>query len=211
MPKKYPKETRIDALYLLQIHNDINTVHQLTGIPTRTLRYWRTQLREKTNRGSAEKSSHMAAKPPQNPQSGNNIEESGNNIEESGNNLTNTSNKTDDDGNKSQSWQKGIPSKTYPYPIEEDEISNTDQYQDFKNIRDDLMQHAQTLAKDLLNTHDDVNLRSLALARILDRIMQLDQLIPDKNPEKLVRIEYLYNGSVHNIPPWLDAPKDDPT
>ena len=95
----------------------------------------------------------------------------------------------------------GIPSKTYPYPIADDEHASTDQFEDFKNLRAKLMKHAQQLADDLTTNDENINLRTLALARILDRIMQLDAIIPQINPNRVV-IEYLYNGSVHDVPPW---------
>ena len=51
MPKKYPTEERRAALgYLNMYSGDIDTVHQITGIPHRTLRRWRKQMETKTAR-----------------------------------------------------------------------------------------------------------------------------------------------------------------
>lgn len=213
MPKKYPKETKIDALVQLSMLDDINAVHQITGIPKRTLRSWREQIRNKSNRVSAEKSLPMATKNVQTPPDGNKTDDDGNKGEKHGI-------KTDNDGNKQlESGNKNAPNgdhfvppaeKTYPYPLEEDDDENSNDYESFKKIRDRLMQHAQTLADDLLNNPENVNLQTLALARILDRIMQLDELIPNHNPERVIRFEYVYEGSVHNVPPWRTASADDP-
>ena len=51
MPKKYPKEERRAALgYLSMYSGNIDTVHQITGIPHRTLRRWRKQMEAKVAR-----------------------------------------------------------------------------------------------------------------------------------------------------------------
>ena len=96
----------------------------------------------------------------------------------------------------------GVPGKTYPYPLEDDEEANSD-LEDFRKIRDILMDHAHKLAKNLNPDDPDINRRSLALSRILDRVHQLDIMIPDLNPEKVLRIEYVYEGMVHNKPPGI--------
>lgn len=97
----------------------------------------------------------------------------------------------------------GVPGKSYPYPLEEEEESQGD-YEDFRKVRDILMNHAHRLAANLKPDEPDINRRSLALSRILDRIAQLDDMLPDLNPEKVIRFEYSYNGSVYNVAPWLD-------
>ncbi|MCE2472192.1 MAG: transposase, partial [Anaerolineae bacterium] len=97
----------------------------------------------------------------------------------------------------------GVPGKSYPYPLEEEEESQGD-YEEFRNVRDILMQHASRLAVNLRPDDPDINRRSLALSRILDRIAQLDEMLPDLNPEQVIRFEYTYNGSVYNVPPWSD-------
>ncbi|MCY4539530.1 MAG: hypothetical protein OXE52_15030, partial [Chloroflexi bacterium] len=51
-----------NAMDLLDIHNDINAVHLLTGIHHRTLRRWRKKLRRRQNATLSEKSISLSAK-----------------------------------------------------------------------------------------------------------------------------------------------------
>jgi len=222
MPKKYAKQQKIDARIYLSMHENINTVHQLTGIPTRTLRRWRAELQQEHNPVSSEKTLSSDTKRSHNPENGHKHTISGQKTQIHGHNPTTNENighnpdtKNDEileNGHISPLTESserafggsinGVPDKTYPYPIEENEHTNTDQFEDFKNLRDKLMQHAQQLADDLTTNDENINLRTLALARILDRIMQLDTIIPQVNSNRVIRFEYLYNGSVHNVPPW---------
>ena len=103
---------------------------------------------------------------------------------------------------------RGVPGKTYPYPLEEDEDPDS-RYEEFRELRDKLLDHARDLANDLKPTDPDINLRSLALARILDRVQQLDSLLPDLNPERVIRFEYVYDGAVHNVPPGQSVIEDE--
>ncbi|MCE2473129.1 MAG: hypothetical protein J4G18_14820, partial [Anaerolineae bacterium] len=98
----------------------------------------------------------------------------------------------------------GVPGKSYPYPLEEDEEDSESDFEDFRKVRDILMKHAHRLAANLRPDDPDINRRSLALSRVLDQIYQLDEMLPDLNPEKVIRFEYTYNGSVYNVPPWSD-------
>ncbi len=99
------------------------------------------------------------------------------------------------------------PLQTYLYPLEEDQDPNS-RFEEFRELRDMLLDHARDLAVHLKPTDPDINLRSLALARILDRVQQLDELLPDLNPETVMRFEYVYDGMVHNVPPWEGTIKD---
>ena len=103
--------------------------------------------------------------------------------------------------------EAGVPGKTYPYPLEDDNEKDSD-YEAFRKLRDLLMAHAQEMATNLNPADSDINLRTLALARILDRVQQLDDLLPDLNPEPVMRFEYVYDGMVHNVPPWKGTIKD---
>ncbi len=94
----------------------------------------------------------------------------------------------------------GIPGKTYPYPLEEDVDPNA-RFEEFRDLRDMLLNHARTLAADLKPADPDINLRTLALARLLDRVQQLERMLPDLNPERVIRFQQVYCGSVHDVPP----------
>ena len=94
----------------------------------------------------------------------------------------------------------GVPGVTYPYPLEDGDDAVND-YDDFRKVREILMGHAHQLAVNLKPDDPDINRRSLALSRILDRIHQLDAMLPDLNPKQPIRIEFAYDGMVHNVPP----------
>jgi hypothetical protein len=225
MPKKYSKQQKIDALVQLAMYESINTVHQLTGISTRTLRRWRDELQQKNNPLMSEKTLPSDTKRSLNPENGHKHAENRHKTQLHGHNVTTKEDKKHNPDTKNDEIPEnghinpntdipeeergisvnGLPDKTYPYPIEDDEHANTDQYEDFKNLREKLMQHAQQLADNLTNNDQNINLQTLALARILDRIIQLDTIIPQIHPNRVIRFEYLYNGSVHNVPPWEDA------
>ena len=147
----------------------------------------------------SEKSFPMVIKRSHNPQNGHISADNGQNTHQNNHNPT-TKNV---DGHNNHILPAQATENTHTSP------EDINQFQEFSNIRDYLMQHAQTLAKDLLDHDEDVNLRTLALARIIDRIVQLDKLIPSKNPEKVVRFEFLYDGVTHNTPPWHNTPDED--
>ena len=44
----------------------------------------------------------------------------------------------------------------------------------------------------------------LALSRILDEVTQLDEILPDLDREKAIRIAYVSDGMVYNVPHWAD-------
>ncbi len=66
MPRKYPDETKRQAIGMLEIHADISFVHYSTGIHRRTLRRWRDELRKKQNAFMSEKVSASDIKRTQN-------------------------------------------------------------------------------------------------------------------------------------------------
>jgi hypothetical protein len=90
-----------------------------------------------------------------------------------------------------------------------------DSFAQFTQLREILMQHVMTLANNLLIGDSYVNHRVIALSRLIDRIVQLDNILPNKNPEQVVRFEYYYDDAVHDVPPWEGAstyqpPEDNP-
>jgi len=96
--------------------------------------------------------------------------------------------------------------------------SNESNYdlQSLRHIRGQLMIFARRLADDLDPDDPDVNLRTLSLTRILDRIYWLDENLYDGEDEAEVaepdppnRIEFVYDGAAHEQPPWHNAPNLD--
>ena len=67
------------------------------------------------------------------------------------------------------------------------------------------MKYARKMAADLRPDDPDSNRRTLALSRILDRIQWLDEILPDRIPERTIRFEYYYDGQVQEHPPWHGA------
>ena len=175
MPSKYSDAQKQEAIEMLKIGDEIAFVHYSTGIPERTLRSWRKQLRtDQSNGQMAEKTISTAA-----------------------------------------IWQSeaNTPTEADPMPAhsdsdENDNSTNTD-VADFSFIRDQLMKYARQLAADLRPDDPDSNRRTLSLTRILDRIQWLDQILPDRIPEQVIRFEHYYNGSVHEHPPWYGASKTE--
>ena len=49
---------------------------------------------------------------------------------------------------------------------------------------------------------------NLFVSRLLDRVQQLESMLPDLNPERIIRFQYVYGGSVHDVPPWEGVIKD---
>lgn len=100
----------------------------------------------------------------------------------------------------------GVPGRVYPYPVgDEPEPEPDPQYAEFRNLRDLLMQLTKELAANLKADDPDINQRTLALTRLLDRIQRLEELIPVERQPEIIRFEYVYDGMVHNVPPWHGA------
>lgn len=93
-----------------------------------------------------------------------------------------------------------------PASADEDSDSAIAQAQDpfaqYAQLRDKLMAHTQTLADNLMLGDGFVNQRVHALTRLLDRLLTLDQTLPEKQPEQTVRFEYYYDDAVQDKPPW---------
>ena len=221
MPKKYPKDQKLNALALLSMYgNNVSTVHQLSGIPIRTLYRWRSELNQKQQRPAARKNVENDTTATQNPDIRHKTPDSRHNRDANTDAMTQPRHKhPHSDAAATQKYPfanntppasdlesdtAGIPGLSYPYPLENDADSNDD-YEDFRQLRNQLMEHARQLVANLNPTADDISLRTLALARILDRILQLDDIIPRIAPEKVMRFEYVYDGAVHNVPPWQGA------
>lgn len=228
MPKTYAPSRKREALELLAAYDQVSIVKQLTGIPYSTLYRWRQELFSQESDLSEKKDFEISEQFSQNNDDDLEMPFVITNMDQ----LRDYQEKLraagrqdalfpelfseDEDevsrieeiiGTDDKEPTRGVPGKTYPYPIEED-YKPENRYEEFRHIRELLVDHAIVLATDLRPTEPEVNLRSLALARILDRIQQIDQILPDLNPEKIIRFEHLYNGSVWDVPPWDGAAAD---
>ena len=233
MPSRYTPAQKQEALRLLAVHQyNVPIVQNLTGISLPTLYRWRRHefskdpdLMTQKNIPSIDNHSHKteSSPPPGHPeaeliQDGDadyhrlptgQVDDKLSDEERERLKENNVPDPPDDSNTPTSTWTPpgrppaGVPGKSYPYPLEDEEESEND-FEDFRKVRDILMNHAHRLAANLRPDDPDINRRSLALSRILDRVHQLDEMLPDLNPEQIIRFEYTYNGSVYNVPPWED-------
>ncbi len=80
-----------------------------------------------------------------------------------------------------------------------------DPFAQYAQLRAKLMEHTQTLADNLMLGDGFLNQRVHALTRLLDRLLTLDQTLPEKQPEQTVRFEFYYDDAVQDKPPWDGA------
>ena len=73
------------------------------------------------------------------------------------------------------------PSDSHP---EDQEAAATTDHDDFVYIREQLMKYARDMASKLQPDQTDINRRTLALSRVLDRIDKLDRILPEKAKEQ---------------------------
>ena len=59
-----------------------------------------------------------------------------------------------------------------------------------------------------ITADDHINYRVIALSRLIDRIVLIDQIFPDQTPEKVVRFEFISDGKVSSTPPWETDPTE---
>ena len=198
MPKKHPKEKKLEALELLSYGQSVSTVQFATGIPVRTIYNWQKRLKQQTDRQSAKKSSTSATNAPQNT--------------DSGSKSADSRQSTLDSCHNDALNHPDLPQTRHSVsaqPDTTDDPDNTD-IEDFTFIREQLMKYARQMASDLRPDEPDSNRRTLALTRILDRIQWLDEILPDRIPEQTVRFEFFYDGKVQEHPPWHGASEGKP-
>ena len=233
MPSHYTPTQKQEALRLLAFHNDnVPIVEQLTGIPRPTLYRWRkqelsqndAQMRQKNIR-SIDNHLHKTKPPPTDHPDAELIQDGDQQYwrlptgevfahlsDEERASLAHLREADDPDpppvpDAPPAEPKAGVPGLSYPYLLEDDD-EPTDNYGDFRNVRDILMKHAKYLAKNLKPDEPDINRRSLALARILDRVRQLDAMLPSLMPEQVLRHEFVYDGMVHDKLPWQRTEED---
>lgn len=178
MPSKYSEQQKNEALEMLRIGDHIGFVHYTTGIPERTLRHWRQKLREQADCQTAEKSFAPAIAARQ-----------------------------DTNADAFFPRQQHEPADTNSTDHQEVQADADRDYEDFNYIREKLMSCARVMARDLQPNQPDINTRSLALSRILDRIEWLDELLPDQEEEQVIRFAYTSDGVETEAPHWaMDEP-----
>ncbi len=247
MPTKYSDHTKDEAMHLLALGEDISFIHFQTGVPERTLRYWRQKIRqdadchiaEKTFPSAADRRPSEASEPL--PELDSNYPpiqtEEAKKLLALGEDISFIFYRTGIPKDILLAWRQKIrpdsdchiAEKTFPSapdcrpsaepeplhatdanaatPAADAEAPNNSDIEDLTHIRERLMTYARKMA-DIIDPLDhDTNRRTLALARILDRIQWLDEVLPDRIPEQTLRFEYYYDGQVQEHPPWHGASK----
>lgn len=78
----------------------------------------------------------------------------------------------------------------------------------YAQMREKLMQHATSIADNLMLADGFVSQRVYALTRLLDRVLALDKTLPNMQPENAIRLEYHYDNAIHDNPPWAGNDTD---
>jgi transposase-like protein len=84
------------------------------------------------------------------------------------------------------------------YKAEKDSAVN-----ELKGVRQQIMQHIRQLSSSLSDDEENVSQRAMALSRLLDRTLKLDEHIARLDQSsKPFMVEYIYGGKSHDVPPW---------
>ncbi len=191
MPKKYAREQKREALGLLSMYNnDVDFVHEITGIHVRTLRRWRAQMEGKKYRRKTRKNRQTDTEQPNSAPFEHNADTYA--LPEHNADITALS-QTQDGHND---------------PDQGDPASN-DVFEDFNYIRDQLMQLSRQLSAGFNPDDPDISRQALAIARLLDRILALDGILSaapsTEQPQETIRFEYYYDDAPQKLPPWHGA------
>ncbi len=116
--------------------------------------------------------------------------------------------------NQWREWRNWREKNPLPPPpeenhLEEEEEEEIDTYAAYTILRNRMLRRALALSL-LLETDDDptqVARLAIALARLIDRLARLDELIPRQPHDNVIRHQYVdpYDGSIHDTPmspPW---------
>lgn len=166
--RKYTPEDKKIVRRLLLLHGgEVGVVHQLTGIPRRTLYDWRAEWDDDYELYLDAFAQKILAR---------------------------------------ANAKEGVQHPSNPDVARDSASAQAlDPFAQFTQLREILMGHVMTLARNLMFDDSAVNQRAQALSRLIDRILLLDDILPSKNPEKTIRLEYYYDGAVQEHPPWHGA------
>lgn len=82
-------------------------------------------------------------------------------------------------------------------------------YGKYTTLRHKLTHHIELLADTLADDPETIHIRAMALSRLLDRVIKLEDYAVSEEPRHLI-IEYAYDGGLHPHPPWLETDDDNP-
>ena len=203
MPRTYPKHKKLDALELISYDLPIPVIQASTGIAPRTLYRWKRQMRQKQRRNMAEKDASFMAKTSQSSDSCHKTTERCHKTDQHCHKTTDLCHKTDPRCHKDMAVTAPVPQNDQAHPA--DSISANSNDEDLTFIRAKLMQVVREITNDLDHSGADINTRSLALSRLLDRIEWLDQLIERQAAEAVALPESdpVTEAETHDFPGWL--------
>ena len=200
MPKKYPKSKKLEAFELFMYGLPVPAVHRRIGIPERTLYRWQKEFRLHNPHLVAGNKSSLSAKPPQKPAS-RHIDEPSRHIDEPSRHIAQDARHINPGERHNPLADDQLP----PQDAQPDSLGapseNSDQ-NDLAFIRSQLMKAARALASDIEDIGPDINIRSLALSRVLDDIQRLDQKLPQNENQLIIRHKYYVNDEPADAPPW---------
>jgi transposase-like protein len=108
-------------------------------------------------------------------------------------------------------WRKGwrqnpppLPTDIFGIPRDEFIKSLEAQYEpgEYSELRAELMQHIKKLSKSLSDDPDLAYRRAIALTRLLDKVIKLEELTRIERPQvRIYKYEYK-DQTLHNKPPW---------
>lgn len=195
MPRTYPKHKKLDALELISYGLPIPVIQTRTGIAPRTLYRWKRQLQQKLQRNMAEKDAPFMAKTSQNRDS----------CHKTADHCHKTDchcHKTDHHCHKNLPIDAGMTQNDPAHQARSESAISSD---DLSFIRAKLMNVVREITNDLDHSGADINTRSLALSRLLDRIQWLDQLIEQQASQAGAQPESepVPEAETHDFPGWL--------
>jgi hypothetical protein len=107
-------------------------------------------------------------------------------------------------------WQKNMPSSlSLALGITDAELDAMfeSHYEkgEYTELREMLMKHVKNIASDLSDNPHAIYQRSLALTRLLDKVLQLEEMTRKEGP-KMTIIAYRdeTDGKLYSMPPWSD-------
>ncbi|MGB1287891.1 MAG: hypothetical protein ACPG7F_15230 [Aggregatilineales bacterium] len=102
-----------------------------------------------------------------------------------------------------RAWRKkyGLPRDESPAEsLTDEQLTQMDTKEKFHLLRENMMTTILRLTTDLKSNPYDAYYQALAVARLLDKVLKLDEML--NTVEGVSRIEYVYpDGTAHDIPP----------
>jgi hypothetical protein len=181
----------------------VHVVQAQTGITQRTLYRWKRQMRQKMDRHMAKKDSAFMTKLSQNSDFCHKDQNYCHKTADHCHKAPDHCHKNDQPCHKDMTADARVTQNDQAHP--DHAISENSNNEDLTFIRAKLMQVVRDITNDLDHSGADINTRSLALSRLLDRIQWLDQLIDGQDTKTAAEPESEPATELepHDFPGWL--------